>query len=220
MRLSAILASMFLHAAVLALVPASSFYARPDAITVELAFEAPAGSLTEPEAGAAPGENSDAAKPPAAPAPAPPGAAASLSGAQPPLPARKPRRAATPQPARRPAAESATAQRPSESVPPAVSRSRGAPAERNEEHRGGSVVVLHRPPPAYPYAARLQGVEGRVLVRVAVGGAGAPTSVEILSSSGSPMLDDSAVASVRRWRFGPLGGNTEIDVPIEFRLDD
>jgi periplasmic protein TonB len=79
--------------------------------------------------------------------------------------------------------------------------------------------------PEYPESARRRGEQGRVVLRVAVSGDGAPVEVSVVSSSGHPSLDGSAIAAVRRWRFIPAtqGGTplaSTAEVPIQFRLEE
>jgi protein TonB len=54
----------------------------------------------------------------------------------------------------------------------------------------------------YTAAARAEGIEGKLKLRVVVGGDGSVTQVDVLSSV-SPELDAAAVAAVKRWRFKP-----------------
>jgi len=81
------------------------------------------------------------------------------------------------------------------------------------------------PKPPYPLAARRLGVEGVVTLEVLVRADGRPAEVRVRSSSGSPLLDDSAVETVRsKWRFMPARrGNAAIDsrvtFPIRFSLE-
>jgi periplasmic protein TonB len=81
------------------------------------------------------------------------------------------------------------------------------------------------PKPPYPLAARRLGVEGVVMLEVLVRPDGTPAEVSIRTSSGSPLLDDSAVETVRsRWRFIPARQNnaaveSRVTFPIRFRLD-
>jgi periplasmic protein TonB len=81
------------------------------------------------------------------------------------------------------------------------------------------------PKPPYPLAARRLGVEGVVMLEVLVRPDGSPAEVHIRTSSGSPLLDDSALETVRsRWRFIPARrGNAAVEsrvtFPIRFRLD-
>jgi protein TonB len=81
------------------------------------------------------------------------------------------------------------------------------------------------PKPPYPLAARRLGVEGVVTLDVLVRSDGSPAEVRVRSSSGSALLDDSAVETVRsRWRFVPARrGNvpvqSRVSFPIRFKLD-
>lgn len=79
--------------------------------------------------------------------------------------------------------------------------------------------------PDYPVAARSQRLQGRVVLRVQVSASGNPTTVDIVSSSGHPILDDAALAAVRTWRFVPasqagMAVAAPVEVPVVFRLED
>ncbi len=79
------------------------------------------------------------------------------------------------------------------------------------------------PAPRYPSAARRRGLEGRLVLRVAVDRTGKPDRLTLVESSGHALLDEAAIAAVSRWRFTPgrRGGATvaaTVDVPIVFRL--
>ena len=63
------------------------------------------------------------------------------------------------------------------------------------------VAALNNPKPPYPLAARRQGAEGRVVLRAQVLEDGRCTEVHIVRGSGHALLDESALATVRRWRF-------------------
>jgi protein TonB len=85
-------------------------------------------------------------------------------------------------------------------------------------------AYLRNPPPGYPAAARRNGEEGTVTLRVLVSTAGAPREVALERSSGSSLLDAAALATVRTWRFVPArrGGEAQeawVLVPIVFRLE-
>ena len=58
-------------------------------------------------------------------------------------------------------------------------------------------------PPAYPTMARRLGEEGEVRLDVHVGADGAVTEVRLRRSSGSELLDRTAIDTVRKWRFRP-----------------
>ncbi|HEX4836236.1 MAG TPA: energy transducer TonB [bacterium] len=58
----------------------------------------------------------------------------------------------------------------------------------------------------------VEGAEGTVALRALVSADGAVRSVEVATSSGSPVLDRAAADAVRRWRFTPA---TRDGVPID-----
>jgi protein TonB len=58
-------------------------------------------------------------------------------------------------------------------------------------------------PPPYPVAARRMGDEGEVRLDVHVGADGSVLEVRLRQSSGSPLLDRTAIDTVKRWRFNP-----------------
>ena len=58
-------------------------------------------------------------------------------------------------------------------------------------------------PPAYPAMARRLGEEGEVRLDVQVGPQGKVLEVRLKKSSGSTLLDQTAIETVKRWRFSP-----------------
>jgi len=150
---------------------------------------------------------------------------------QQPQPARPLTRAAAPKPA--PAVTPLVAQPPQASTPadtvathvpaPVAPAPAAPPAPVAETAPIGNAAYLHNPAPDYPPIAQDQGWEGRVLLRVHVLPNGKPDSVDIRTSSGRKMLDDAAVAAVRRWSFVPAKRGDEavdgwVNVPIDFKL--
>lgn len=99
---------------------------------------------------------------------------------------------------------------------------------RSTTHSGGALEVpsyFRNPPPPYPLEARRQKLEGSVLLTADVDDKGQVTSVALKQSSGSGFLDDSALQTVKTWRFKParLAGiavSTSVDIPIRFKLMD
>jgi protein TonB len=84
---------------------------------------------------------------------------------------------------------------------------------------------LDNPKPTYPSISRRIGEHGRVLLRVHVAADGSATEVQLHTSSGHARLDDSALATVRRWKFVPARLGQEavaawVLVPIAFTLKD
>lgn len=82
---------------------------------------------------------------------------------------------------------------------------------------------LDNPKPPYPALSRRMGEEGEVRLRVRVDAAGTAAQVELYRSSGFPRLDESALDTVRRWRFVPARQGDQpvpasVIVPIQFSL--
>ncbi|MDW8123587.1 MAG: TonB family protein [Geminicoccaceae bacterium] len=110
------------------------------------------------------------------------------------------------------------------------SNGRGAAGEGGGSGDGGegeppgfALGSLANPLPHYPAAARRRGIEGTVVLEVAVSPAGLPEEVVVARSSGSRLLDEAALEAVRRWRFRPARRAGEpvagrVAVPITFRL--
>ena len=83
---------------------------------------------------------------------------------------------------------------------------------------------LQNPPPPYPALARRMREQGRVLIRVLVSVEGMPEQIELKASSGFPRLDQSALETVRSWKFVPAHQGDQriaawVLVPITFTLE-
>ena len=83
---------------------------------------------------------------------------------------------------------------------------------------------LDNPAPTYPVMSRRLGEQGRVVLRVLVNPGGKAEEVQIRTSSGSTRLDDSALETVRQWKFipakqGPQPVSAWVLIPISFRLE-
>jgi protein TonB len=100
-----------------------------------------------------------------------------------------------------------------------------------QDDRGAPAAALtlakplyrQNPAPAYPQRARRMGYEGIVMLKVLVDENGRVDDLTVLESSGYPILDRTALASVRKWLFEPgtEGGNKKkmwVRVPVRFRL--
>ncbi|GJL49892.1 MAG: hypothetical protein NPIRA01_11190 [Nitrospirales bacterium] len=78
--------------------------------------------------------------------------------------------------------------------------------------------------PTYPRFAREQGWEGITVVRITVETDGHVISAATQKSSGFPILDESAVQTVKQWIFTPAKNGefhvaSTVDLPIRFDLD-
>ena len=79
------------------------------------------------------------------------------------------------------------------------------------------------PPPVYPRIARRRNYQGTVLLDVRVTAGGRAAEVKVAHSSGYGVLDRSAVAAVRDWRFEPARRGSQaietwVEVPVKFEL--
>lgn len=78
--------------------------------------------------------------------------------------------------------------------------------------------------PAYPNDARMDGVEGTVVLSVSLDPGGSVTSVDIIGSSGDKRLDRAAEKSVKTWSFEPALDDgrpiaSRITVRVKFSLE-
>lgn len=144
-----------------------------------------------------------------------------------PRPTPKPVAKATPKPAepRQVAAPAPSRDAPAKAVTPSATATPAPKPTASLPVTGpvGRAGYLNNPAPAYPPAAARRHQEGTAQLRVHVMPNGRPDTVEIASSSGSPALDEAALAAVRQWTFIPAKrGDTAIDgwvtVPLEFKL--
>lgn len=83
---------------------------------------------------------------------------------------------------------------------------------------------LNNPQPVYPMLARRMGWRGKVILNVEVLADGRCGGIRVFQSSGHRILDDTALDSVRNWRFIPArhaGKATSqwFKIPINFSLE-
>lgn len=86
------------------------------------------------------------------------------------------------------------------------------------------LTVLHAPLLSYPKEASLQGIQGRVILRVRVGVDGRPADAEVARSSGHALLDSAALEQVKAWRFKPATEDGKpvpgtVSVPVIFQME-
>jgi protein TonB len=74
------------------------------------------------------------------------------------------------------------------------------------------LVPLSQTYPIYPEKARLNGIEGSLVVKYTIDKRGRVREVVIIRPSRHPILDDAAVSAIRHWRFRPM---LEDGQPIE-----
>lgn len=90
---------------------------------------------------------------------------------------------------------------------------------------GGTIMaakVIKKVPPVYPPTARANHVQGKVTIHATISKVGVPTELSVVSSP-SPELSQSALDSVRQWRYRPvlLNGNpvaVTTDIVVDYHL--
>ena len=96
-------------------------------------------------------------------------------------------------------------------------------ADRKALRTRARTIKSEQPP--YPQVARERGWEGTVVLRLTINTNGMVEKVETRTSSGHAELDESAMQSVKTWRFDPAKDgefpvSTVVDLPIRFNLDE
>jgi protein TonB len=79
-------------------------------------------------------------------------------------------------------------------------------------------VAISAPRPEYPYEARRSKITGSgVCVMTVDTSSGAVTDATMAQSTGNPILDNSAIAAFKRWRFKP-GTVSKVRTPITYTM--
>ncbi|MDA0150571.1 energy transducer TonB [Vibrio sp. LaRot3] len=86
-------------------------------------------------------------------------------------------------------------------------------------------AFLERPSaPKYPRIARKRGVEGVAMYEIWLDQNGNQVKQVLISSSGTTVLDQSALDAIKKWKFSPhtIGNQTvahRVQIPVRFKLD-
>lgn len=91
---------------------------------------------------------------------------------------------------------------PSPTTPPAPAANAAAAPPVKTTASDAAYAASNRKPP-YPRLSRINEEQGTVVLRVLVKADGTAGAVEIKTSSGYPLLDESAKSTVQTWRFKP-----------------
>lgn len=95
--------------------------------------------------------------------------------------------------------------------------SRVAPPPQNAAGNG-KLLAINAPRPAYPYEARRNHITGSGVALLDVNPAnGLVLAGRIVESTGSSILDDSALGAFKRWRFRP-GSPSPVRIPFTFTM--
>ena len=78
--------------------------------------------------------------------------------------------------------------------------------------------------PTYPRISRQRGEEGTVTLQIQVLANGTAGNIEVIQSSGHPILDKTALSSIQKWQFKPgQKGNQKaamlVRIPVRFVLE-
>ncbi|QHP56632.1 energy transducer TonB [Pectobacterium carotovorum] len=237
-RWLAVIATLLLHAAVLALfhsasTPPVTVPARPQPVSIELIAAA-----AEPVLQAQPAEpepiEPDVVTPPPELTPPPVDKPVDDNALLPPVPEKKepekkpestPKKVAVkknpPAPTPKPQAEAASA---TITPAPVAQKAVAQPVDAPLTPPLANADYLHNPAPSYPDVAISRGYEGTVLLNVQVRADGKVQTIRIHQSSGYPSLDDAARDTVRRWSFVPARRGSQpvsgwVVVPVDFSLN-
>ncbi|MCQ1058479.1 energy transducer TonB [Photobacterium sp. DNB23_23_1] len=107
---------------------------------------------------------------------------------------------------------------------PAV-KSQAASGVNSEPQLVTTPTFATRPSPVkYPRIAKRRGLEGQVLVEIWIDESGKQVKQNLVKSSGTEILDDAAIAAIKRWRFSShiVDGQAiahRVQVPVRFKLD-
>ena len=82
-----------------------------------------------------------------------------------------------------------------------------APAPREPDISDSAPRLVHRTQPLYPPEARARGAQGLVGLRVFINEDGNVDDATVIRSSGSEVLDESALAAVLHWEYEPAFQN-------------
>ena len=126
-------------------------------------------------------------------------AAAAAAARPPPSPAASTPVAPPPQP-------TATRPQPAETAP---ARPEPAPAQPAPA-RGGDLVAVSTPQPAYPPAAQRSGTKGQVVVSFTVNPDGSVGDVNIVSAKPRGVFERNVQSAVKKWRFQPIAGSQQV----------
>src|SRR4051812_9578321 len=108
--------------------------------------------------------------------------------------------------------------RPTNKLVAPLVRTRGSASAASVNLSSARVFAINAPRPEYPYEARRQRITGDGVVAMTVDPvSGQVSDVSIVKSTGSPFLDNAALAGFRRWRFKP-GTVSSVRCPVTFTL--
>ncbi len=106
---------------------------------------------------------------------------------------------------------------------PSTSAASGGPAAAPTADADYKAAYLQNPKPPYPPLAFRMRIEGKVVILTEVLPDGRAGNVRVVESSGNELLDQSALTTVRQWKFTPARKDgvivtQAVRIPITFSL--
>ena len=106
---------------------------------------------------------------------------------------------------------------------PSTSAASGGPAAAPTADADYKAAYLQNPKPPYPPLAFRMRIEGKVVILTEVLPDGLAGNVRVVESSGNELLDQSALTTVRQWKFTPARKDgvivtQAVRIPITFSL--
>jgi protein TonB len=103
--------------------------------------------------------------------------------------------------------------------PPAAAQQKFTPIKAQSMSMSrAKALAINSPRPGYPYEARSKRITGSgVCVATVDAASGNVTGASMTQSTGSPILDNSALSAFRQWRFRP-GTVSQVRIPITFTM--
>jgi TonB family protein len=96
-----------------------------------------------------------------------------------------------------------------------VKQKENQPVPKTEDFNS---IIKDYIPPEYPQMAIRKGIQGTVVIRLNVNGKGIVTSVDLVKSSESLLLDQTVLSAAKTWTF-KINTPTQLNKKIVFKLD-
>ena len=88
------------------------------------------------------------------------------------------------------------------------------PVSSPAQDYGTDRKLITRVEPDYPPVLRMRQIGGTVKLQITIAANGTVESTKVLG--GNPILAESAVAAVKKWKYAPTGATTSATVSLEF----
>ncbi|HTP68265.1 MAG TPA: energy transducer TonB [Dongiaceae bacterium] len=89
-----------------------------------------------------------------------------------------------------------------------------SPVSSRAQNSDSDRKLLTRVEPDYPPVLRMRQIGGTVKLQLTIAASGAVESAKVLG--GNPILAESAVSAVKKWKYAATGASTTATVSLEF----